>query len=235
MGFKKLTNGVLRIFTDQLNAHIKKEADWLGMRIIWWPSVDGGKNGAKLEYVEKHFVKGAHPKGDLIYCIIAYTETAMSFATKELRARKGKAYRQAYKCKKLVKHYYIYFHDHVLGGPCYLKISSYLPFPCEFYFNGHNVIKHSLEEKDIGYRMKDNAFICVEDPGALQQMAQGLTGRKVKERIDYWMGRFFKFDKGKYSTRSKYLQHDWYMGQTEVCTNTYSTIGIWGKQRYAPT
>jgi hypothetical protein len=167
MGFKKLTNGVLRVFTDQFNAHIKKEADRLGIPVIWWPSVDGGKNGAKLEYVERHFGKGAHPKGNLIYCIITDTETAMSFATKELKTKKGKAYRQAYKCKKLVKHYYIYFHDHVLGGPCYLKISSYLPFPSEFYFNGHNTIKQHLEEKGIGYRMKDNAFTWVEDPGAL--------------------------------------------------------------------
>jgi len=219
MGFKRLTNGVLRVFTDQLNAHIKKEADRLGIPVIWWPSADGGKNGAKLEYVERHFGKGAHPKGNLIYCIITDTETAMSFATKELKTKKGKAYRQAYKCKKLVKHYYIYFHDHVLGGPCYLKISSYLPFPCEFYFNGHNTIKQHLEKKGIGYRMKDNAFTWVEDPGALWQIAQSLTGRQVKGRIDYWMGRFFKFDKGTYSTRSKYLQHDWYMGQTELCSN----------------
>lgn len=33
-----------------------------------------------------------------------------------------------------VRQYYIYFHDQVLGGPCYLKISSYLPVHCEFYF-----------------------------------------------------------------------------------------------------
>ena len=33
------------------------------------------------------------------------------------------------------------------------------------------------------------------------------------------MNRFFRFDKGKYSTRSKHLQHQWYMCQTEVCSN----------------
>jgi len=52
-----------------------------------------------------------------------------------------------------LKHYYIYFHDHILGGPCYLKISSYLSFPCEFYLNGHNVIKVQLEEKGIAYKV----------------------------------------------------------------------------------
>jgi hypothetical protein len=120
---------------------------------------------------------------------------------------------------KDAKHYYIYFHDHVLGGPCYLKISSYLPFPCEFYFNGHNVIKQQLEKKGIDYRVKDNAFTWVEDPGALKKIAQSLTGRQVKERIDYWIGLFSN------STKAS-IPPD---------PNTYSTIGIWGKQRCTPT
>jgi hypothetical protein len=33
------------------------------------------------------------------------------------------------------------------------------------------------------------------------------------------MNLFFKFDKGKYATRSKHLQHDWYLTQVEVCSN----------------
>ena len=64
-----------------------------------------------------------------------------------------------YKCNKPVKQYYIYCHDSVLGDPCYLKISSYLPFPCEFYFNGHNYIKLQLDKKGISYKMKENAFL----------------------------------------------------------------------------
>lgn len=67
--------------------------------------------------------------------------------------------------------------------------------------------------------MKENAFTRVEDPAALKGISQSITGGRVKERIDYWMERFFKFDKGKYSTRSKHLEHGWYIGQAEVCTN----------------
>ena len=33
------------------------------------------------------------------------------------------------------------------------------------------------------------------------------------------MNQFFKFDKGKYSTLSKHLKHDWYLAQVEVCSN----------------
>ena len=62
---------------------------------------------------------------------------------------------------KPVKQYYIYVHDEVLGGPCYLKISSYLPFQSEFYFNGHNAIKLNLDREGVSYKMKENSFINV--------------------------------------------------------------------------
>jgi hypothetical protein len=118
-----------------------------------------------------------------------------------------------------VKHYYIYFHDAVLGGPCYLKISSYLPFQSESYFNGHNYIKQVLDQKGIHYRMKENAIVDVKNPEIIPELNKELEGRIVKDRIDYWMSRFFKFDKGTYSTRSKHLEHEWYLSQVEVCSN----------------
>ncbi|WP_246294233.1 hypothetical protein [Desulfobacter latus] len=67
--------------------------------------------------------------------------------------------------------------------------------------------------------MKDNSFTDVSDPQALQEAAQEIQGNIVQRRINYWMDRFFKFDKGKYSTRSKHLKHDWYLSQVEVCSN----------------
>ncbi|WP_186441752.1 hypothetical protein [Desulfamplus magnetovallimortis] len=47
MGFSKQTNGVMRIFTDQLNSHIKKYADKIGVNIFWWPNLGGGKKWCK--------------------------------------------------------------------------------------------------------------------------------------------------------------------------------------------
>ena len=41
----------------------------------------------------------------------------------------------------------------------------------------------------------------------------------VFDRITYWMNIFFKFNKGKYSTCSKFLHHDWYLSQVEVSSN----------------
>jgi len=219
MGFSRSTNGIMRIFTDQLNSHISRQAERLGAPIHWWPSEDGGVNGAKLRFVEKVYAGNFRGQGDHLFCIITDKEPVRTFAAREFVSKKGRKYQSLYKCRKPVKQYYIYFHDSVLGGPCYLKISSYLPFPCEFYFNGHNYISHQLDQRGVSYKMKDNAFTDVSDPDALNQAAKEIDGKLVQQRIDYWMNLFFKFDKGKYATRSKHLHHDWYLAQVEVCSN----------------
>jgi hypothetical protein len=220
LGFHKVSKGVLRILTDQLNSHIKKEADKHHIPIEWWPAVDGGTNGNKLRYVQKHYAKKYKGMGNFTYCILTDNEPVQTYSSKEVTTKRGKKFHRLYKCRKPVKQYYIYFHDKVLGGPCYLKISSYIPFHCEFYFNGHNAIRHKLEQKGISYKMKDNAFVDVADVDALDTAAKDIQGKVVQERITYWMDRFFRFDKGKYSTTSKHCKHDWYMSQVEVCSNS---------------
>ena len=218
-GFRKHTNGVMRIFTDQLNNHIKKIAQKLGHEIVWWNSTDGGKNGAKLEYVQKQHANKNTRKGNFIYGIIANMERTQSFTTKQCPKRDGSSYDKVYKCSKIVKHYYIYFHDRLLGGPCYLKLCTYFPFNSEFYFNGHNAVRLKLDAQGVKYRMKDNSFTWADDIEAINRIAFSLSGRQVHERINYWMERLFKFDKGKYSTCPRPLHHDWYCSQVEVCSN----------------
>ena len=51
------------------------------------------------------------------------------------------------------------------------------------------------------------------------QAAREIDGSMLQQRINYWMNLFFKFDKGKYATRSKHMNHDWYLSQVEVCSN----------------
>lgn len=219
MGFRKYTDGIMRIFTDQLNAHIKKMADKHKLKIVWWPSVGGGKNGKKQEYIEEQFVRKSTKKGNFLYGIIADMERAQSYSTRSLAKKDGGFYDKIYHSSKIVKHYYIYFHDQLLGGPCYLKLCTYFPFNAEVYFNGHNAVRLQLDSQGIGYRMEGNAFTWVEDYQAVQKIAFSLSGQQIQNRINYWMSRCFRFDKGKYSTCPRPLHHEWYCSQVEVCSN----------------
>ena len=219
MGFRKLSNGVMRILTDQLNAHILKVAQAKEIPIHWWPSADGGKDGAKQKFVQEKYARHDAETGDRVYCILTDKEPVRTFACRELTSQNGGKYEKLYDCRKPVKQYYIYFHDQLLGGPCYLKISSYLPFQCEFYFNGHNAIQVQLDKQGVHYRRHDNAFVDVDDPEAIRKAVESLHGRAVLNRVNHWMNLFFKFDKGKYSTCSKYLLHEWYLSQVEISSN----------------
>jgi hypothetical protein len=219
MGFRKFTNGVMRILTDQLNSHIQKVANEKNVPIHWWPSMGGGTDGAKQKFVQAKYFNHDVEKGNRLYCILTDKEPVKTFAARELISQKGKKYEKLYDCRKPVKQYYIYFHDQLLGGPCYLKISSYLPFQCEFYFNGHNAIQVQLDKKGVHYRRHENAFVEVDKPEEIEIAVKSLTGKEVLNRLNYWMNIFFKFDKGKYSTCSKYLSHEWYLSQVEVSSN----------------
>jgi len=56
LGFSKRSKGVLRILTDQLDSHVKKESSKENIPIVWWPGVKEETNSSKLEYVEKKFI-----------------------------------------------------------------------------------------------------------------------------------------------------------------------------------
>jgi hypothetical protein len=41
-------------------------------------------------------------------------------------------------------------------------------------------------QRGVAFRMKDNAFVSVADPGALQAAAERIDPRLIQERLDYW-------------------------------------------------
>lgn len=230
LNFKKLSQGVLGILRDQLSDHIKKMSAYYNIDIVWWKK---GTNGSKHKFVEKHYYKKAKREkryGPL--CIIKAKENIKSVECRDnLTSKNGKKYSKLYSCKKYVSQYYIYINDKELGL-CYLKISGYLPFPCEFYLNGHNYLEQKLIKKGIKYRMSDNSFTYVSDPQLLQQLCDSMDFSIINERIRHWWDIFFKFHKGSYSTRSKLLTHDWYSYQVEVCSNIIFKSGAYGTRLF---
>ena len=125
-------------------------------------------------------------KTDKVICIIKATESTRTFANKTVKTKSGTDSLKMYSCNKFVSQYYIYIHDKELGL-CYLKISSYMPFVCEFYMNGHNYIKQQFEIKGLDYKMKDNSFVQVSDVEYLKELVEKFQPGIALNRIDYWM------------------------------------------------
>jgi hypothetical protein len=98
LGFRRLSNGVMRLLTDQLNGHIQKVAQTKGVPIHWWPSMGGGTDGAKSKFVQEHYAKHYTGKGDQLYCILTDKEPVRTFVCRQLTSEKGKNYEKLYEC-----------------------------------------------------------------------------------------------------------------------------------------
>jgi len=196
LGFKKHSNGVLKTLTDQLNTHIKKTADKIGARVHWWGNEEKEKYHSKIDLVQDTYRKElckTH-KADKVICITKSLENTRTFANKEVKTKAGKLFTKMFSCFKFVSHYYIYIQDKELGL-CYLKISGYLPFVCEFNMNDHNYLKQQFDIYEVDYKMKDNSFVQVSDLAFSNSLVEKFQPSIALDRISYWMYIFFRFDK----------------------------------------
>ena len=220
LGFKSHSNGVMRILTDKLNAHIKKTSEKLGVTIHWWSTKEKNQYHSKINFIQDHYKEELTKKNkkSKVIAIIKSVENTRTFETKNIKTKEGKNFSKMYSLNKFVSHYYIYIDDEKLGL-CYLKIASYLPFVSEFYFNGHNFLKKQFDLNGKGYTMKDNSFTKIEDLEILNNLAKNFQPSIAIKRVEHWMDIFFKFDQGQKSTRSKLLHHNWFTFQTEIATN----------------
>lgn len=220
LGFSNHSNGVLRILTDKLNSHIKKTSEQLAIAIHWWGEGEKKKYHSKIDFIHDHY-KGTllnKNKKSKVIAIIRASENVRTFTNKDVRTKEGKVFTKMYSVNKFVSQYYIYIDDEKLGL-CYLKLSSYLPFVSEFYFNGHNYLKKQFDLSAIEYTMQDNSFTQVGNLTELNELVSKFKPSIALDRIDHWMDIFFKFDQGQKSTRSKLLHHNWFSYQTEISTN----------------
>ena len=78
-----------------------------------------------------------------------------------------------------------YIIDEVLG-PFAMRIGAFLPFYATYYLNGHDIIASMLAAEEVPFRMKENAFVSVADPGALQAAANRIDPRVIQQRLDHW-------------------------------------------------
>lgn len=89
------------------------------------------------------------------------------------------------KTRSRFTHYYFYLRDPQLG-PMILRVASFLPFQATYWINGHSFVEAQLNRTGIAFRKKDNAFLAVDNPKALQEASDRLTPELIKERLDYW-------------------------------------------------
>jgi hypothetical protein len=109
-------------------------------------------------------------------------------------------------------HYYFYFIDEQLGL-CFMRISTWCPFPAQVYVNGHNLLAAKLRTAGIGYRMLDNAFLHIDDWEAAQRLADESDSRLLHEKLDHYARLFCP------PIESLGVDYQWNLAQVEYATD----------------
>ncbi len=122
----------------------------------------------------------------------------------------GKTFLKPDKSKCL--HYYFYFIDKELGL-CYLRVPTWPPFRLQFYMNGHNLLAHKLDKKQIGYRMHDNAFLEISDIETAQKLSDRINPEDLHKVLDVFARRYCPVPE------SLGLGYTWTVQQIECATD----------------
>jgi hypothetical protein len=97
-------------------------------------------------------------------------------------------------------------------------VASYLLFPMTFYLNGHSFIAQQLHRAGVACRQKQNAFLSVSDPAALQAAADRLRAPLLRQRLDYWTAQLGpQFPSS--VRRAMNLDRFYSLSQVEYCRN----------------
>jgi hypothetical protein len=87
-----------------------------------------------------------------------------------------------------VKHFYFYVQDRD-GGPAFLKIGTYVPYPVKLCLNGHEWVKQRLHRQRLRFTSLDNGFLACPNPAALQAACDALGPADVQAFFDRWSHR----------------------------------------------
>ena len=184
-----------------------------------WPDPEMKKRGIRKEDVVRPYLKAMERRQQFgVYFIFKSMEVGPTFRAVVPRyPTQDPNYRLIYRISSRYTHFYFYLRDPVLG-PLVMTVGSFLPFQSTYILNGHDYIAGELQRRGIRFRKDDNAFLSVSDPQALQAIANRLSPRVIRKRLDYWTWLLGP----KFSTSERnavWLGRDYSLNQVEYCRN----------------
>ena len=176
-------------------------------------------NGIEIEFVrsKKNFRKERRVKEILekrgeqpgVVCILSAMEPCRSYKPWHNK-RTHKTYLKPDDGKCL--HYYVYFIDEDLGL-CSLRVPTWCPFRLQFYCNGHSVLARQMSQRNIEYRLLDNAFGWIADFEKAQKLADEFSVESLHRKLDAFADRYCPV------VKPFGLNYHWSLDQVEFATD----------------
>jgi hypothetical protein len=181
VGVPSVTKEVLRKRTDDYQGWVEAYALHQGIPIEW-----AEKKVRKEDQMAPLLKRTERQNRYGVYFIYKSMEQGSTFRCSSPKfPTKDPNYTLVSKTRSRFTHYYFYLRDPKLG-PMILRVASFLPFQTTYYINGHSFVEAELNRSGISFQKKDNAFLAIDEPQALQKASDRLTPELLQERFDYW-------------------------------------------------
>jgi hypothetical protein len=104
---------------------------------------------------------------------------------------------------------------HAVLGLIHVKLETWLPLTMQVYVNGHEFLARKLDAAGIGYEQADNAFVRLDDPAAVQALAD----RFCKQHWPKLLGDLARQFNPLFGDLLKEQDYYWVMDQAEYATD----------------
>jgi len=197
-------------FVSKFHINVKKFAQENNISIL-----QVNQNQDKFKIAQKHLPKDKDFLG--VYLIIKAREMTSSFASQKSIHNSNPKHRNITRQARCVDHFYFYLIDKH-WGPISIRFSSHLPFNVKVFLNGNRWLAREAPSQGLSVKVKDNAIIDCDDPGALQSIADTLDERKVRSVCEHWAYRLLPVLTYQERNKSKFNYH-WFLHQVEYAHN----------------
>src|SRR5205807_1325596 len=72
---------------------------------------------------------------------------------------------------------YFYYLDAEFGL-MHIRLQTWFPLTVQVYVNGHHWLARRLDQHKVGYQLRDNAFVALDNPDKAQRLADDLFRHK---------------------------------------------------------
>lgn len=213
VGVPSITKEVLRQRTDDYRRWVEAFARNHQLPIEW-----AEKGVRKEDHVKRWLERMKRQDRYGVYFLFKSMEQGTTFRSSVPKfPTDDPDYRILAQQRSRFTHFYFYVRDETLG-PMVMRVASFFPFQATYYLNGHSFIEQELNRQGVRFRKKDNAFLSVSDPEALQAAADRLSPQIIRQRLDYWtlvLGPKFS----RRERQSMNLSRFYAVAQIEYCRN----------------
>lgn len=207
---KPVTQKWIRSWASKFHNNVRKFASQSSV-----PIVQADKGQRKHELAEQYREKFNQQQG--VYLILISREHARVFVSAEPKQSTQSNHRNLRRKTAFVTYYYFYILDPHWGPLC-VTICSHPPFNVRVILNAHHWMESEARSHKLSFHKRENAFHTVDLPEKLQQIANNLSQRHIRQVADRWTYRVLPILTYK-ERHDTCFHYQWSVAQMEVCHN----------------